>query len=109
MPFTGVVVKICFVATLLQTVESHINQHRGESEKYKRDKRNVVNKEIEDYLTRFGYLPQSDLETGALRTMKQLKDAIRCADLVNICLKFSNIFFIYFHSGFAHVIQFVMD
>ena len=79
MTFTGVgCVQIVFVAALfLHTVESHINQHRGESEKYKRDKRNVVNKEIEDYLTRFGYLPQSDLETGALRTMKQLKDAIR--------------------------------
>merc|ERR1711874_697140 len=50
---------------------------RRESPKYKRDKREVINKEIEDYLTRFGYLPQSDLETGALRTMKQLKDAIR--------------------------------
>ena len=76
MTFTGVgCLQIFFVATLyLHTVESHINQHRGESEKYKR---NVVNKEIEDYLTRFGYLPQSDLETGALRTMKQLKDAIR--------------------------------
>ena len=79
MKFTGVgCVEIFFVATsLLNTVESHINQHRGESGEYKRDKRNVVNKEIEDYLTRFGYLPQSDLETGALRTMKQLKDAIR--------------------------------
>ena len=76
MTFSGV--GCVFVATVvLHTVESHINQHRGESEEYKRDKRNVVNKEIEDYLTRFGYLPQSDLETGALRTMKQLKDAIR--------------------------------
>ena len=79
MTFTGVgYVMIFFVATFrIHTVESHINQHRGEYKEYKRDKRNVVNKEIEDYLTRFGYLPQSDLETGALRTMKQLKDAIR--------------------------------
>ena len=79
MTFTGVgYVMIFFVATfLIHTVESHINIHRGEYKEYKRDKRNVVNKEIEDYLTRFGYLPQSDLETGALRTMKQLKDAIR--------------------------------
>ena len=79
MTFTGVgYVMTFFVATfLIHTVESHINQHRGEYKEYKRDKRNVVNKEIEDYLTRFGYLPQSDLETGALRTMKQLKDAIR--------------------------------
>ena len=79
MTFTGVgYVMIFFVATfLIRTVKSHINQHRGEYKEYKRDKRNVVNKEIEDYLTRFGYLPQSDLETGALRTMKQLKDAIR--------------------------------
>ena len=87
MTFTGVgCVKIFFVATLiLHTVESHINQHRGESEEYKRDKRNV-NKEIEDYLTRFGYLPQSDLETGALRTMKQLKDAIRWVPISGKCL-----------------------
>lgn len=42
-----------------------------------RHKRDVINKEMEDYLTRFGYLPQSDLETGALRTIQQLKDAIR--------------------------------
>ena len=40
-------------------------------------KREAINKEMEDYLTRFGYLPQSDLETGALRTMQQLSDAIR--------------------------------
>ena len=39
--------------------------------------REAINKEMEDYLTRFGYLPQSDLETGALRTMQQLEDAIR--------------------------------
>ena len=52
------------------------NITRKESPK-DRDKREVINKEIEDYLTRFGYLPQSDLETGALRTMQQLKDAIR--------------------------------
>ena len=40
-------------------------------------KREVINKEMEDYLTRFGYLPRSDLETGALRTTQQLRDAIR--------------------------------
>ena len=71
-----------FIVTilLLNNVESHKNQNiksRKESQKFKRDKREVINKEIEDYLTRFGYLPQSDLETGALRTMQQLKDAIR--------------------------------
>ena len=41
------------------------------------ESREAINKEMEDYLTRFGYLPQSDLETGALRTMQQLEDAIR--------------------------------
>ena len=41
------------------------------------NKQEAINKEMEDYLTRFGYLPQSDLETGALRTMQQLQDAIR--------------------------------
>ena len=71
-----------FIVTilLLNNVESHKNQNiksRKESQKFKRDKREVINKEIEDYLTRFGYLPQSDLETGALRTMQQLRDAIR--------------------------------
>ena len=74
-------VKIFLVTILLlNNVESHRNQNiksRRESSKYKRDKREVINKEIEDYLTRFGYLPQSDLETGALRTMQQLRDAIR--------------------------------
>jgi len=74
-------VKIFLVTILLlNNVESHRNQNiksRRESPKYKRDKREVINKEIEDYLTRFGYLPQSDLETGALRTMQQLRDAIR--------------------------------
>ena len=74
-------VKIFLVTILLlNNVESHRNQNiksRRESQKYKRDKREVINKEIEDYLTRFGYLPQSDLETGALRTMQQLRDAIR--------------------------------
>ena len=63
---------------LLNNVESHQNQNITRKESPKdRDKREVINKEIEDYLTRFGYLPQSDLETGALRTMQQLKDAIR--------------------------------
>ena len=74
-------VKIFLVTILLlNNAESHRNQNiksRRESQKYKRDKREVINKEIEDYLTRFGYLPQSDLETGALRTMQQLRDAIR--------------------------------
>ena len=65
---------------LLNNVESHQNQNITRKESPKdRDKREVINKEIEDYLTRFGYLPQSDLETGALRTMQQLKDAIRSA------------------------------
>lgn len=43
-----------------------------------RTKRSVrMDKSIEDYLTQFGYLPQSDLETGALRTLRQLQDAVR--------------------------------
>lgn len=37
----------------------------------------IIGKEVEHYLTRFGYLPQSDLETGMLRTVEQLEDAIR--------------------------------
>ena len=74
------ILTLIVIILLLNNVESHPQpsiKSRGESQKYKRDKREVINKEIEDYLTRFGYLPQSDLETGALRTMQQLKDAIR--------------------------------
>ena len=40
-------------------------------------RRSVIDKSVEDYLTQFGYLPQSDLETGALRTLHQLEDAVR--------------------------------
>ncbi|XP_034189072.2 matrix metalloproteinase-2 [Osmia lignaria lignaria] len=32
---------------------------------------------VQNYLMKFGYLPQSDLETGNLRTDDQLRDAIR--------------------------------
>ena len=34
-------------------------------------------KTLEDYLTTFGYLPQSSLEVGAMRTEQQLKDAVK--------------------------------
>ena len=78
MALTGLEpIKISIVTVLLlHNVESHRNQNIRESLKV-REKREVINKEIEDYLTRLGYLPQSDLETGALRTMQQLQDAIR--------------------------------
>ena len=36
-----------------------------------------LGKTTEDYLTKYGYLPQSDLETGAQRTEQQLTDAVR--------------------------------
>jgi len=70
---------IILLLMLMVDVESHgqlANQDDGRliGQRHKRD---VINKEMEDYLTRFGYLPQSDLETGALRTIQQLKDAIR--------------------------------
>ena len=42
-----------------------------------KSRRSVIDKSVEDYLTQFGYLPQSDLETGALRTLRQLEDAVR--------------------------------
>ena len=34
-------------------------------------------KTLEDYLATFGYLPQSSLEIGAMRTEQQLKDAVK--------------------------------
>ena len=32
---------------------------------------------LEEYLTNFGYLPQSSLETGAMRTEQQFRDAVK--------------------------------
>ncbi|XP_071576577.1 matrix metalloproteinase-2-like [Temnothorax nylanderi] len=32
---------------------------------------------VQNYLMRFGYLPQTDFETGNLRTEEQLRDAIK--------------------------------
>ena len=37
----------------------------------------VYDRTLEDYLTNFGYLPQSNLETGAMRTEEQLIDAVK--------------------------------
>ena len=37
----------------------------------------VFGKNLEEYLTNFGYLPKSNLETGAMRTEQQLKDAVK--------------------------------
>ena len=63
-------------STLLLLLFVHINVSLGQIV-HSIHKREAIDKEMEDYLTRFGYLPQSDLETGALRTTQQLKDAIR--------------------------------
>lgn len=38
----------------------------------------------QNYLMKFGYLPQSDLETGNLRTDDQLRDAIRTLQVSQI-------------------------
>ena len=37
----------------------------------------VFGKNLEDYLTKFGYLPQSNLETGAMRTEQHMRDAVK--------------------------------
>ena len=42
-----------------------------------RVKRNIIGNSEFNYLTKFGYLPQSILETGALTTDDQLRSAIR--------------------------------
>ena len=48
-----------------------------------RTKRNIIGNSEFNYLTKFGYLPQSILETGALTTDEQLRSAIRLrVDLV---------------------------
>ena len=52
-----------------------------------------LGKNAEDYLTKFGYLPQSDLETGAQRTEDQLMDAVRNLQVkLAIFLTLTNIF-----------------
>ena len=72
---------VVLVLLLMVNVESHSHLQDGryfhDSNPRNLQKREAFTKNIEDYLTRFGYLPQSDLETGALRTMQQLQDAIR--------------------------------
>ena len=59
-----------FVVLLLLMVDVETYSSNLDNSRNNRTKREVINKEMEDYLTRFGYLPQSDLETGALRTMQ---------------------------------------
>ena len=61
-----------FIVLLLLMVdaETYLSKLDNGTNYHNRAKRDVINKEMEDYLTRFGYLPQSDLETGALRTMQ---------------------------------------
>ena len=34
-------------------------------------------KNLEEYLTNFGYLPQTNFETGAMRTEQQFRDAVK--------------------------------
>jgi len=54
--------------------ELHHRHSHGQGDRMRRD---TIDKDVEDYLTKFGYLPQSDLETGMLRTLEQLEDAVR--------------------------------
>ena len=37
----------------------------------------IFDKNLEDYLTKFGYLPPSNLEAGAMRTEQILRDAVK--------------------------------
>ena len=43
----------------------------------KRPHNRDYDKTLEDYLATFGYLPQSSLEIGAMRTEQQLMDAVK--------------------------------
>ena len=54
--------------------ELHHRHSHGQGERARRD---IIDADVESYLTKFGYLPQSDLETGMLRTLEQLEDAVR--------------------------------
>ncbi len=40
-----------------------------------------------NYLMKYGYLPQSDFETGNLRTEDELKDAIRTLQVCNYFIR----------------------
>ena len=59
-----------FVILLLLMVDVETYSSTLEDGRNNRTKREDINKDKHDNLTRFGYLPQSDLETGALRTMQ---------------------------------------
>ncbi|XP_045126892.1 matrix metalloproteinase-2-like [Portunus trituberculatus] len=42
-----------------------------------RDKRDIIDDRVQWYLMQYGYLPASDMETGNLRTERQLREAIK--------------------------------
>ena len=82
----GVVVSSVLVLLVSQTINGDLASrvegektphHRHGHKVRERSRRDIIDKEVEDYLTKFGYLPQSDLETGNLRTLTQLEDAVR--------------------------------
>ena len=76
---------VASVLVMMASIASVISEGREEKElnhnhrhkQGERERRDIIDKDVEDYLTKFGYLPQSDLETGMLRTLDQLEDAVR--------------------------------
>ncbi|KAL7635601.1 UNVERIFIED_CONTAM: hypothetical protein RMT77_014670 [Armadillidium vulgare] len=42
-----------------------------------RQRRDMIDDSVQRYLMRYGYLPMSDMETGNLRTEKQLREAVK--------------------------------
>ena len=53
------------------------NKDRDDLVTVSRQRRDVIDRGTEDYLTRYGYLPESFLQAGSLRTLQQLEDAVR--------------------------------
>jgi len=50
-----------------------VHRHRHQSQRQRRD----ITDNVLNFLMQFGYLPQSDLETGNLRSEDQIRDAIK--------------------------------
>ena len=69
---------IYITTSIFVLCKEFVSSTSGFRNKLQLPSRNLVyDKNLEDYLTNFGYLPQSYLETGAMRTEQQLIDAVK--------------------------------
>lgn len=75
MPFKLLVVRWLLLAISVQTVFTRPIQESSNTRRRVRSP--PIYEDVQGYLMKFGYLPESDLETGNLRDGSQLHDALR--------------------------------